>query len=596
MAEPIEKKIGRLLLNNRLKLVCAESCTGGQLSHLITNQPGASEYFLGGVVSYSNELKQQALHVPAETLQQFGAVSRETVLAMARGIRESCSFTAPENLIGIAITGIAGPDGGSEEKPVGTTWIGISSPRDEVAWSFQWKGSRTQNKERSARTALKLLQQYLTNYQNVNTKKKILVLTADAGFGHRSAANAVAAAVEEKYGKLCEITILNPLDDRRAPFILRDSQSDYDKIIRQIPELYQLGYSASDKAVPSAILESALTVMLFELMHDVLEEYKPDAILTTFPLYQSALTANFMVSGRSIPLLTVITDLSTLHRVWFHSRVDACLVPNETVRELALANGISPEKIFITGIPVHPNTVREVRSKTEIRASLGWETDRLTFLAVGSSRVKGLTDTLKILNHFGAACDIQLVAVAGKDQELYRQLKEIEWHIPAHIYEYTDQMPTFMHASDAIITKAGGLITTESLACGLPMILVDVIPGQETGNAELVISNGAGDMATDPISALEVFSHLVLEDHRLLNLRSEIAARLGKPNSSYAIADLLWDAAVRGPFSRGDLNNTIRLTLIDLLTRNQIKLTDGKTEKTKKEKSNKKTNHQSGLI
>ncbi len=575
MAEPIERQIGRLLKENNLKLVCAESCTGGLLSDHITNQPGSSEYFLGGVVSYSNQVKQEILHVPAQTIEEFGAVSRETALAMARGMRETCAFCPPENLISVAITGIAGPGGGSPEKPVGLTWIGISSPKGDAAWSFQWNGNRVQNKEQSAKAALKILHQLLSGYQTDKPKKKILILTADAGFGHRSAANAVAAAMEELHGQDCEIIILNPLDDRRAPFLLRDSQSDYDKIIRQIPELYQLGYSASDKAVPSAIMESALTVMLFELMRDILEEYKPDAILTTFPLYQYALTANFTVSGRSVPLLTAITDLSTLHRVWFHSRVEGCLVPNAIVRDLAISNGVPPEKVHLTGIPVHPDTVREQRTRAEIRASLGWETDRITFLAVGSSRVKGLVDILRVLNHFGAPRDIQLVATAGKDHELYEQLQAVEWHIPTHIYEYTDQMPAFMHASDVIITKAGGLITTESLACGLPMILVDVIPGQETGNAELVVTHGAGEMATDPISALEVFSHLLLDNCRLLKLRAEIATRLGKPNSAYAVADLLWDAAVRGPSRRGDLNNTIRLSLIDLLAKNQVKLQDG---------------------
>ena len=84
--------------------------------------------------------------------------------------------------------------------------------------------------------------------------KKILILTADAGFGHRSAANAVAAALKEQYAEQVEALILNPLDDKRTPFFLRDSQSDYDRIVRNVPELYRLGYEASDAPIPGTIM------------------------------------------------------------------------------------------------------------------------------------------------------------------------------------------------------------------------------------------------------------------------------------------------------------------------------------------------------
>ncbi len=101
--------------------------------------------------------------------------------------------------------------------------------------------------------------------------KQILILTADAGFGHRSAANAIAASLEQKYGGLVNVEIVNPLADKRTPFFLRDSQSDYDKIVRNMPELYRMGYKSSDALLPTAILESSLTVLLFEVMLDMLK-------------------------------------------------------------------------------------------------------------------------------------------------------------------------------------------------------------------------------------------------------------------------------------------------------------------------------------
>src|SRR5690242_3641033 len=105
------------------------------------------------------------------------------------------------------------------------------------------------------------------------TRRRVLILTADAGFGHRSAANAVASALKEMYGDLCELAIVNPLEDKRTPFFLRDSQSDYDKLVRNVPELYRFGYDASDASVPVVIVEQALTVLLFEVMRDIVRSY-----------------------------------------------------------------------------------------------------------------------------------------------------------------------------------------------------------------------------------------------------------------------------------------------------------------------------------
>jgi len=376
-------------------------------------------------------------------------------------------------------------------------------------------------------------------------QKKVLILTADAGFGHRSAANAVAAAIKEKYPEELIVEIVNPLDDRRTPTFLRDSQSDYTKWVRSVPELYRFGYDASDSLVPTALMESTLAVLLNDVMRDTLKKTQPDVILSTYPLYQSALTTLFRNKRYRVPLFTSITDLSTVHRMWFHRKVDGLLVPNSLVADLATSYGVDPEKVIITGIPVHPNVVRETRSKNEVRAGLGWSPDLPTVLAVGSKRVERLIDTLNIINHFGAP--IQLAVVAGKDERLLEEMHHFDWHIPAHIYDFVENMPALMHASDLIICKAGGLIVTESLACGLPMILIDIIPGQETGNAEYATALGTADLAESPVAVLEDLSHLLQNDRSLLKQRAENAARIGQPRSAYKVAAIVYSAIQNVP-------------------------------------------------
>lgn len=156
MAEPFEISTGKLLRKLGWRLAAAESCTGGLIGHLLTNVPGASDYYLGSVTAYAYEAKVRLLGVSWETLETYGAVSAETVLEMARGV---CRALAAE--VGVAVSGIAGPGGGTPEKPVGLTWIGICTPHMEKAWKFVWEGSRLQNKEQSAEKTLELLVQTL---------------------------------------------------------------------------------------------------------------------------------------------------------------------------------------------------------------------------------------------------------------------------------------------------------------------------------------------------------------------------------------------------------------------------------------------------
>lgn len=149
---PLEKAILDMMASLNLTLSTAESCTGGYISHLLTRQSGSSKVFLGGAVSYSNDLKCTMLSVSEETLYEFGAVSEETVLEMANGARTNFGSD-----YAIAVSGIAGPDGGTEEKPVGTVWVAIAGKKKTISKKFQFGNKRIQNIERSAINALFLL-------------------------------------------------------------------------------------------------------------------------------------------------------------------------------------------------------------------------------------------------------------------------------------------------------------------------------------------------------------------------------------------------------------------------------------------------------
>ncbi len=161
MDKPLEVLVGELLLQKGLWLATAESCTGGLLGHLITNVSGSSNYYRGGVVSYANEAKVNLLGVSSETLEKFGAVSMQTVSEMADGVRKALSAD-----IGISTSGIAGPTGGTPDKPVGMVWIGLSKNNGGGALVFHFKGDRLSIKEQAARAALKMLLDYFQRFHS----------------------------------------------------------------------------------------------------------------------------------------------------------------------------------------------------------------------------------------------------------------------------------------------------------------------------------------------------------------------------------------------------------------------------------------------
>jgi PncC family amidohydrolase len=160
--EPLEVVVSRLLTAHKQTLAIAESCTGGLITHRLTNVPGSSAYFIGAVIAYAYEAKVAALGVTWDTLNRFGAVSAETARAMACSVREKYSST-----LGLAVTGIAGPSGGTPAKPVGLTYIALASADDVVVEKHIWRGTRIENKEQSAEAALALL------YRFLNSKFKI---------------------------------------------------------------------------------------------------------------------------------------------------------------------------------------------------------------------------------------------------------------------------------------------------------------------------------------------------------------------------------------------------------------------------------------
>jgi 1,2-diacylglycerol 3-beta-galactosyltransferase len=391
----------------------------------------------------------------------------------------------------------------------------------------------------------------------------VLILTAEAGFGHRSAALAIEAALQERYGDRCITTVLNPLREEGVPGILQTlAEEGYERFVQSELGLYDLGFRISDGVATAVLLEQIFSALMHDPFKELLGRSQPDVVVSTYPFYLEPLSFVVDRTGEAVPLVSVITDLVAVHAIWFNPRVDLCLVPTEHVRQKALRSDVPADRVHVTGLPVHPRFGAETRSAAQIRTELGWRTDLPTVLIVGGTRVTNVLEVARLIDRSGLK--IQLVIAAGGDEALHARLAAETWRGEVHIYGFVEDMPAMIHASDVVMAKAGGLIVSETLACGRPLILFSSTTGQETGNVEYVVANKAGDWAPTPKEALACLVRWLAGDGSTLAERTANARRAGRPQAVYKVVDLVWDLAQAGPRPAGrdsGLRSAARLPL-----------------------------------
>ena len=376
---------------------------------------------------------------------------------------------------------------------------------------------------------------------NLNPVRRFLILTSDSGFGHRSAANSVAKALQCEHPEDSNVRIINPITERFAPNFLRKSEHDYDRLVLKTPKWYRFTYEISDSRAASSLVEGTLVLSLYQSLNQILSEVRPDVVLSTNELFNAPMGALRRYGRQWLPFHTVVTDLADVHAMWFNPNPDIFYVANETVKAQAMAYGIAPERVVVSGIPVDPRFARKASQKTELRASLGIGENLATILFVGSKRVSGIYENLETLENL--SLPFQVVVVTGGDDGLYEKATGRTWNYPVRIEKFVDNMPEWMAASDILVTKAGGLILSEAMAAGLPVIMIDNLPGQESGNMRYILEHHAGSSAEEGSELLDVVRNWLRDERAILNVVTENARKIGHPSSAIDIAHMLWQSS-----------------------------------------------------
>ncbi len=371
-------------------------------------------------------------------------------------------------------------------------------------------------------------------------QKRVLILTSDAGFGHRRSAESVEKALLKLYGDRVLVEVVNPITDTDKALLMKNVEKNYNTGVKNTPGLYKLGYQLSDNRQVSKMMDGALILALTSSLKEVIKNFKPQAILNTNEMFNSAVGSALDQLDMHMPYFTVVTDFADVHALWFSNEPDVYFLASDWVRVRALENEMKAEKLVVSGIPVDPIYEEPINSKTRLRRKLRIEPNLPTFLIVGGERVKNVLETVEALEQLEH--DFQVVAIAGGNDRLFLDLVKLKPKFPLHVHHFLSNMPEWLRASDVLITKAGGLILSEGLAAGLPILIIHYLPGQEEGNVRYVLSHQAGALPANTGEMIATLDYWLKDDAKGLKITAQAAKLLGKPHAASQVAEALWES------------------------------------------------------
>jgi len=379
--------------------------------------------------------------------------------------------------------------------------------------------------------------------------RPILILAASTGAGHLIAARAVEAALRSLAPAL-RVEVHDVLASA-GPFFRRFYGGGYAGMVRRFPTAMGWLYDQMDHLARPGhdrVRRSIQGLFTGAIARHIVGR-QPKLIINTHFL-SAEIAAQLRRRGRlSCPQVTVTTDFET-HRLWVHTPTERYYTATELGRAYLAMWGVPPERVLVTGIPVRL-AFEQPTERAAARAALGLQMDRPAVLLLGG--VLGLETTHELLTELlRMPADAQIVVVAGRNERLRRRLEEQAAAAPRRVYVigFTEQMHEYMRAADLVITKPGGLTSSEALVSGLPLVIVNPIPGQETRNSDYLLEHGAAIKVNNPRLLGHRVSEILSQPARLEALR-DAALRLAKPGAAATIArdalELLrnWPGCVR---------------------------------------------------
>jgi len=371
--------------------------------------------------------------------------------------------------------------------------------------------------------------------------KKIIVFYASYGGGHLSAARSIKEYLQENYSHI-EVELIDCIEyiNKILNTVTTKAYSDMAKFA---PNAWGKVYSKSQEG-PLAKISTASNKVMSIKLNKLLQEKNPDLIISTHPFSSQMCAILKRKEKLDVPVATIMTDYAP-HDQWLvdHEYINYFFVSHAGMKRALHEKGIPNKKIYTTGIPLSNKFLLKYNKK-EILESFELSSDKKTILFFGGGEFGlGKSKTFKLFESLVSYNDnIQVVAISGKNEKMKENFDEIVKQYnkedKVKVLPYTDKVPQLMSISDLVITKPGGLTTTESLASGLPIIVINPIPGQEEENAEFLEKHGVGIWLKDNDNIEQKLSELFSNTEKMKEMR--IRARLlAKKNSTRDICKIL---------------------------------------------------------
>lgn len=373
--------------------------------------------------------------------------------------------------------------------------------------------------------------------------EKVIVFYASYGGGHLSAARSIKENIETNY-KNVEVKLIDCMEYVNK-VVNKVTTKAYSEMAKKAPRTWGKVYWDSQKG-PLAHISTASNKVLSLKLNKLLKDFEPDLIISTHP-FATQMCAYLKKLGKlDAKIATVMTDYAP-HDQWLvlNEYVDYYFVSHEGMKIKLHEKGIPNEKIFATGIPLSNKFLLKY-DKSKILESFGLSPDKKTVLFFGGGEFGlGKTHTYKIFKSFVEnSNNIQIVAISGKNQKMKENfeslVEDLDKKDSVKILEYTNQVPELMSISDLVVTKPGGLTTTESLASGLPIVVINPIPGQEEENATYLENNKVAIWIRKNDNVEQILNDLFSNPSKMREMK--IRARLlSKKNSTKDICKILLD-------------------------------------------------------
>lgn len=366
----------------------------------------------------------------------------------------------------------------------------------------------------------------------------VIILYASVGGGHFKAAEGIKNYISMNYPNVSvemidALKYTNKLVDK---IVIKS----YVNMARYSPKMWGEIYKFSEKQYSAANFSNAVQNILSIKLFKLLKDKKPDTIISTHPFITEMVASLKKHNKIDTELNVIITDYAS-HKFWElkPEYVDRYFVANNEMKYGLINNGISKDKIFVTGIPIG-NRFLENHDKAKIYNEFGLDPNLKTVLLFGGGEY-GLSSVKDVfIPLLDLDCDIQIVAIAGKNQKTHTMFKKLSNNSNKKIIilGYTDKIPELMSIADFVISKPGGLTTTEILISNIPFIIINPVPGQEEENANFLLNNGAAVRLFNPKKAKPFFEEFFRNEARIKSMK-EMQRVIAKPYSTKDIVNTI---------------------------------------------------------